>query len=695
MGNAPRVLGPYEILEVLGQGGMGTVYRGRHVELGVTRAIKVLLGQQTPARVERFLRETRHLAKIQHPNVVAVHDVGQAAEGQLFYAMELVEGEDLDRILTHGRLDYDRALALAIGICHGIEALHQVGVLHRDLKPANVVVRPSGEPVVLDLGLAVAPDQDQRITKTGAMLGTPHYMAPEQVRGEKATAQSDVYALGLITHELLSGYSICDSGELPGFAVLPAPSSVDGSLPRAFDQIVARALDRDPTLRFATAGGLGSALEALREAPGITRRVFRRLQLGVVCALALALAALVLASEPPPDTSGPVVRKPATRTATRRANTAPDARAAREATRELRRVVRIRALPSRHAALGEWLKANPGHSQAGAAQTYLSDARLRFPVRIRFKGAQELTGRLVCFLSNGEALSYVTEQGAIQWHVASNTELGSWDELGRLRALEAAPDGASFAVVNDRGVVWVQVNPRKIVVLAPHLAVWALGFSPDGRRLAYVFNRTLWLVDVAAKEEPVELGTFRSDRAGQQTADVVFSPDGRYVVVSGDKELGVYLWDVQARARVYHATQLSKINDAVFSPGGETFVVARGGGTVGVLGLDGPNQLGLYGAPAGAQDVRRAVRTLAFSRDGKYLHALDEQRGKGQEVAGVRRIWDVAKREVVAQIVHNFVGGVRMKLSPDGAYLLLANRSRVEVWEAGIPPELPSLDATE
>ncbi|MBX3466924.1 MAG: serine/threonine protein kinase [Planctomycetes bacterium] len=273
-------VGPYELLDLLGQGGMGTVHRARHVELGAVRALKLLrprAGADRAQAAARFAREVRALASVRHPNVVRLHEAGVRPEdGAPWFAMDLVEGEPLDRVLARGPLPLDRALELVIGVCRGVEALHAAGVVHRDLKPQNVIVAADGRPVVIDLGLALDPDEAERLTRTGALVGTPHYMAPEQLSGRGVSPRTDVHALGLLLYEVVTGEPAlgADSSSVQQVigAVLgrarPTPSTRDPTLPDDLDAVCRRAAALDPADRHADAGGLAAALEVLRARPG-------------------------------------------------------------------------------------------------------------------------------------------------------------------------------------------------------------------------------------------------------------------------------------------------------------------------------------------------------------------------------------------------------------------------------------------
>src|SRR5437773_3698698 len=202
-------LGPYEIVALLGAGGMGEVYRARDPRLGRDIAVKVLPEDMAsaPDRLARFEREAKTVAGLNHPNIVVLHSIEEVA-GTSFLTMELVEGRSLDQLVTPGGLPLAKVLDLAIPLADALVAAHEKGVIHRDLKPANVMVTREGRVKVLDFGLAklTQPDASQDATQAltmesplsgaGQLLGTVPYMAPEQVRGEAVDARTDVFAFG-------------------------------------------------------------------------------------------------------------------------------------------------------------------------------------------------------------------------------------------------------------------------------------------------------------------------------------------------------------------------------------------------------------------------------------------------------------------------------------------------------------------
>jgi serine/threonine-protein kinase len=264
--DAARLIGArYRLGERIGRGGMATVYRAQDEQLDRGVALKMMradLGED-PLFVQRFEAEARRAASVSHPNVVPVYDVG--VDEAPYMVMELIEGGDLAKVLATGPLPAERAARLAADAAAALQAAHDAGLVHRDVKPGNILLRTDGEAVVADFGIARATGEDS-MTKTGAMLGSVEYFSPEQARGERAGPASDIYALGVVLYELLTGRRPF-SGDTP-FAVAtarlrsgpPDPRVVVADLPPALGEIVTRAMARDPARRFPSAEAMRTAL---------------------------------------------------------------------------------------------------------------------------------------------------------------------------------------------------------------------------------------------------------------------------------------------------------------------------------------------------------------------------------------------------------------------------------------------------
>jgi predicted ATPase len=272
-GLAGSVVSHFRVHEVLSAGGMGVVYRAEDLNLGRRVALKFLLPQLglDAGAKQRFLREARAASALDHPNICTIHEVGESERGQLFLAMSFYAGETLrERLSCEGALPAEEAAALARQLLAGLEAAHVAGIVHRDIKPANLMLTPEGTLKILDFG--VAKMRDLSLSAAGERPGTVAYMSPEQLSGDGADARSDLWSVGVVLYEMLTGRLPFGSGhELSTvYRVLTeeptAPSSLRPEIPRALEEIVLRLLRRDPEARFASTAEVLQALEALRAA---------------------------------------------------------------------------------------------------------------------------------------------------------------------------------------------------------------------------------------------------------------------------------------------------------------------------------------------------------------------------------------------------------------------------------------------
>ena len=264
----PRVPG-YELIGVLGRGGVGVVYKAVHLRLNRTVALKMPLAGAFATRAERqrFAREAELVAGLRHPNVVQVYDVGDL-DGRPYFTMEFVEGGSLADAIAGTPRPARQAAELVASLADAIAAAHRGGVVHRDLKPSNVLLTADGTPKVTDFGLARRLEVGSSLTKTGAAMGTPSYMAPEQVRGcaSEVGPATDVYALGAILYELLTGrppfraesatetlYQVVHQDPVP-------PSRLNARVPRDLETICLKCLEKEPARRYATAAALADDL---------------------------------------------------------------------------------------------------------------------------------------------------------------------------------------------------------------------------------------------------------------------------------------------------------------------------------------------------------------------------------------------------------------------------------------------------
>lgn len=289
--NAPQTLGPYRIVREIGRGAMGVVYQavdgqGREV------AIKTLAlsDEGDPQQFEaRFRQEAKAGQDLQHPNVIAIYGSGREG-GLLYIAMELLRGVELRALMTSQALPLPLAVHLWAQVAAGVAAAHAFGIVHRDIKPSNVMVLPGNVAKILDFGVARMESSDFK-TRTGVMLGSPKYMSPEQVEGRPADHRSDIFSLGSVLYEMVTGAPPFDGPDLMGLLVdiarsMPVPPSHrNPAVPPALDQIIARALVKDPAWRYQ---------EARQMAKDLAR-----------CARTLGAAELPPLAMPPADGSAP------------------------------------------------------------------------------------------------------------------------------------------------------------------------------------------------------------------------------------------------------------------------------------------------------------------------------------------------------------------------------------------------------
>lgn len=252
--------GRYRLVKRLGAGGMGEVWEVEHVSLQRPMALKLLRAAELATKTQRgrFLREAQVVSRVRHPGVVEISDFGELPNGAPFIAMELLGGRTLHQVCGEdGAMPWPRALELARQIAEALAEVHRHGVVHRDLKPDNIFVSPGPPELckVIDFGIARRNELDpdaSKLTATGSVFGTPGYMAPEQIRGEAADARADVYALGCITHELLTGRRVFEGGlfdRLQSHLYEPPPA-LPASLPSGVTRMVERCLAKQPDERF-------------------------------------------------------------------------------------------------------------------------------------------------------------------------------------------------------------------------------------------------------------------------------------------------------------------------------------------------------------------------------------------------------------------------------------------------------------
>jgi WD40 repeat protein/tRNA A-37 threonylcarbamoyl transferase component Bud32 len=681
------VVAGYEILGELGRGGMGVVYKARHTRLNRLVALKMILAG-AHAREEdlaRFSAEAEAVAGLRHPNIVQIYDVGEQG-GLPYFSLEFVEGGTLEGRLDGTPWEAPRAAQLVETLARAIHAAHERGVIHRDLKPANVLLTADGTPKITDFGLAKRLDQDSGQTRTGTIMGTPSYMAPEQAGGRRDALgpRTDVYALGAVLYELLTGRPPFKAAT-PLDTVLQVihrepvpPAQLNAKVPRDLETVCLKCLHKEPERRYASAQELAEDLHRFRNHEPIRARpVGRTERLGrwcrrnpVVAALTAAVAVALVA--------GTVISSWFAVQSNRYAVQA-DLRA-QEAARRLyiadMRLIphawsqgqfdRVRQLLDDHKAehtgeagqpgFDEWYYwdhllhggLHPVPSRPVQCLAYspdgktLASAGLGNTVRlwdvdsgrvVRSLQGHNETVYSLAYSPKGEYLASAgTDMTVEVWNPTDGELLRTLRHSGSVRGVAFSTDGRQLASASDDKTVrvWDATNGGVVAELRRDAAVLCVAFSPDRRHLALGGKEnaiTVWDVDIQQPEQP-----FR-DAHSDGVAGLAYSPNGEYLA-SASLDQKVKVWDTTTGRLVCAPLEHdNSVLGVAFSPDGRHLASAS---------LDRTARL--WDAVTGQSVCRpcphdAAVRAVAFSGDGLQMAS-----GGGDRVV---KIWEAATGRLV------------------------------------------------
>ncbi|MCO5167194.1 MAG: serine/threonine-protein kinase [Planctomycetes bacterium] len=691
-----RRVGPYELTGLLGRGAMGEVHRARHAALGVERAVK-LLTRVDEQRLERFAREGRALARVAHPSVVRVHEAGRDG-GAAYLVMDLVEGEPLTARLARGRPPLDQALGLAAALARGVAALHAAGVVHRDLKPDNVLVRPDGAPVIVDLGVALAPEHDERLTRTGVLVGTPQYMAPEQLLGREVGAAADVHALGLIAFELVTGQAAVPPAESLAELIggvtgrdRPRAGALDPDLPAALDTLLARLVARAPERR-PTATEAARAFEAISVAAGPSSRAERRRRRALVAA-PLAAAALLVAGLAAGPTRAPVLDASGPPPAAGSVAPPPGEAAPRspvEGTRQLRRVERLEDPVARLEALGEWLARWPDHPERPTAVELERALRRQRPRRL-----DAPPGTIAAAFVDDRRVATGSADGVLLWDAGTGRPLGPASTLPATWLL-GQPGGGGLVVISGRRAWRLDAEgaPHDELDLLAEPASVALG---AGGRVLLAGG-----YDGVARAFELPGGRHLATLAGHAHTvwSVAVSPDGRWAATGTgagfdefvEPDTAIRLWSLAGGGALVHREPIeARVSALAFAATGQELLAGTAAMRLVRLALDPPGVAGemcgggtlledqAMGALMRAPAHSGVVRAIAVGADGRSFSASGGEDPTRNEL----RAWDAADRERY-HVLGRPSAFRRLALSPDGRRLVsLSDGGVVEVWDTG------------
>jgi WD40 repeat protein len=668
---AVRVLVPgYEIVTELGRGGMGVVYKARHLVLNRLVALKMILSGAHAGQDElaRFRNEAEAVARVQHPNLVQIYEVGEH-EGRPYFALEYVDGQPLDARLREGHVEPREAARLVEILARAVHAVHQHGMVHRDLKPANILMTAAGVPKITDFGLAKRLDGQLGKTLTGDVLGTPMYMSPEQASGrvKDIGPATDIYALGTILYEMLAGRppfqanSGLDVVMMVANAEPQPPSAIRHKLPRDLETICLKCLEKQPARRYATAEELAEDLhrfqigEPIRARPiGLAGRVLkwtRRHPALATLAVVVVLGALTLLG------MGIAYN-------IRLQSALDEAHVKGEESRQ--RLVRLNvAQGSQLLDAGDWygalvyfaqaLKLDEGHPEREAMHRLRLGSVLRLCPELRQMWFHDKAVNCVAFSPDGKHVVTASDDGTARlWDVATGQPVGApLTHAGPVTWAAFSNDNRWVVTASGDGTarVWGTADGKPRTPPLRHgPPLEHAAFSPDGTRVATCGQDKRALVWDAATgaQLPFELVH------DEPVHVVAFSPDGRWIATASDDQ-SAGLWHADSGVKFRSLSHTRPVLWLCFRPDSKVLATTCEDGTAQMWATADGEQFGL------PMQHTRPVVQAAFSQDGKRIATVSDDH--------TARVWDAESgQRLTPPLKHNSDANVAA-FSPDRKWL--------------------------
>ena len=706
----PAVVG-YEILDELGQGGMGIVYKARHLALNRVVALKMIsapvAGQQL---IGRFRAEAEALAKLRHANIVQIYDVGEH-QGQPYFSLELVDGGNLAESLGARPMAPRQAAEMLEILARAVHAAHEQGIVHRDLKPANILLAKDGTPKITDFGLAKHLDDGASHTQSGSVMGTPSYMSPEQAAGKTRAIGpgTDVYALGAIFYEMLTGRPPFRAAT-PYETILQViqgepvpPRRLQPKTPRNLETICLKCLHKEPAKRFASSLQLAEDLRRYLDGAPILARpigvlgrtvkwVRRRPTMAALLAVCTAAAVVLIV--------GAVwFYLQLAASAVREAHEAAEAKDARRRAEAAlaqgnERLIRLNvangvrlmdAGDSLNALL--WFTEALRLDHADVAREHMHRVRLallweRCP-RLMRVWAHEGPVNAAAFGPDGLRLATAGDDDmAHVWDVDSGKSVG-WplSHGGPVQSVDFSPDGRRLVTASDDGTarVWETETGKRLLVLTHGGKVRLARFSPDGKRILTAGDDGM----VRIWDSSTGGAVASASHAGK-VRDAVFRPDGKYVASAGD-DARVQVWETETGKPLALLQRFPAAVGCVrFDPGqGRRLFAGCDDGTARLYQF-------ATGEPVLIQTLHHgaAITSAAFSPD-------DGRRIVTASADGTAQVWDGETGQPMGPPVKHPSRVVSARFSPDGRWCVTAcDDNATRVWDADtgrpLTPSLPS-----